>query len=83
MRRVLHLVSAPFPEYHGTTTRLIGLLSRIPHEIVLIIPDKINYGSIIESKEDKSKQTLTEGSSEMQRRTRLINPQRSDIDAFS
>jgi glycosyltransferase involved in cell wall biosynthesis len=52
MLRILHLVSAPFPEYNGTTARLLGLLSKLPYEIVLIIPNSTMKGNIIESKEE-------------------------------
>ena len=52
MLRILHLVSAPFPDYNGTTARLFGLLSKLPYEIILIIPNITQKGDIIESKEE-------------------------------
>ncbi len=50
--KILHLTLAFFPEYSGTTTRLYGLLSHLPYEILLITSDKLINGDIIKSKEE-------------------------------
>jgi glycogen synthase len=51
MLRILHLVAAPFPEHNGTTVRLFGILSKLSHEIILIIPNRTMKGDILESNE--------------------------------
>ena len=52
MLRILHLYKTFFPEYSGSSTRLYGILSNIPYEILLITPDKTIKGDIIELKEE-------------------------------
>jgi len=50
--KILHLVSAFFPEYSGHTTRLYNILSSLPYEILLITLDRTFMGNIIELKEE-------------------------------
>jgi glycosyltransferase involved in cell wall biosynthesis len=45
-------VAAPYPEHNGTTVRLFGILSKLSHESVLIIPNRTIKGDILESKEE-------------------------------
>jgi len=47
MLRILHLVWAPYPEHNGTTVRIFGILSRISHEIIMIIPNITMKGDIL------------------------------------
>jgi glycosyltransferase involved in cell wall biosynthesis len=52
MLRILHFYKTFFPEYSGSSTRLYGVLSNLPYEILLIVPDKTIEGNVIHSKEE-------------------------------
>jgi glycosyltransferase involved in cell wall biosynthesis len=52
MLKILHLVWAPYPEQNnGSTIRLFGILSRISHEIIMLIPNITMKGDILDPSE--------------------------------
>ena len=51
MTRILHLVWTTYPEHTGTTVRLFGILSRISHEIIMIIPNITTKCDILDPNE--------------------------------
>lgn len=52
MLRILHLSMSSYPELNGTAVRLCGILSKLPHESISIIPNRTIKGDILESKEE-------------------------------
>ena len=44
--KILHLTTAPFPEYNGTTARLVSLLSKLPMDMILITKNKTTKNDI-------------------------------------
>ncbi|WP_440946611.1 glycosyltransferase family 4 protein [Methanosarcina sp. T3] len=52
MLKILHLSAAHYPEHNGTTVRLFGTLSKLPHESILIISNRTMKGRVLEPKEE-------------------------------